>query len=137
MTNELLQQIGKAFGDVSRPTRVTKRVAQALDDEWVFSEERWKELYDRDHEILWTDLSDKDLEEYCFILPWLDDEGLLFYLPAFMCYSLRHFPEETHRAIFSTVDICSDFEKYRIFNPEQLVCVKLFADIYRGCGSFF
>jgi len=52
-----------------------------------------------DHEQHWQELSDADIEEFCSILPWLDDEGLRFYLPAFMSYALRRFPSEGQRAI--------------------------------------
>ena len=128
--DELLQRIHKAYAGIPRPTRITKRVAEALDDEWVFSEERWAELYALDTEQQWTDLTDADIEQFCFILPWLDDESLRFYLPAFMCYCLRRFPDEGHRAVCDAQDACASPDRKSVFSQEQLACVHAFSELY-------
>ena len=130
MKDDLLQQIRSAFSDVTRPTRITKHVAEALDDEWVLSNARWMELYALDTEQQWTELSDSDIEEFCSILPWLDDKSLQFYLPAFMCYCLRRFPDEGHRAVCDTQEACADARRTGHFSPGQAACVRAFTALY-------
>ena len=122
--------IDRAFADVPRPSRITKRVAVALDDEWTPDEERCRELTAEDREQHWRDLTDADIEEFCTILPWLDDEGLRFYLPAFMSYALRRFPSQGHRAISDVHDLCSGSKWLSALTSNQIATVRAFEALY-------
>jgi len=90
--------IQAAYASVPRPSRVTKRVAIALDDEWLPDEARCAALRALDLEKHWKDLDDAAIEEFGSILPWLDEEGIRFYLPAFMDFALRRYPWQGSRA---------------------------------------
>ena len=123
--------VSSAFAEVPRPAHVTKRVAVAMDDEWLADPERSEELRALDLEQRWQDLTDQDIEEYCSILPWLDDEGLRFYLPAFMDYALRRFPSEDHRAISDIHDLASsNQEPLRALSAEQSRAYQEFEALY-------
>jgi hypothetical protein len=122
--------IERGFADAVRPSKVTKRVALALDDEWLVDEERRRELMAEDPEQRWEDLSDADVEEFCSILPSLDEEGLQFYLAAFMSYALRRFPSEGHRAISDIHDLCAGPKWQNALRPEQIGAVREFEALY-------
>jgi hypothetical protein len=123
-------KIVSAFANVPRPSRVTKRVALALDDEWAIDDERGRELYAQDAEQHWQDLTDPEIQEFCSILPWLDDEGLRFYLPAFMSYALRRFPSED-RAVSDIHDLfTSDHDLRSVLSADQLEALVDFEAIY-------
>lgn len=125
--------ISSAFAAVPRPAHVTKRIAAAMDDEWLLDPERCEQLSALDLEQRWQDLTDRDIEEYCSILPWLDDEALRFYLPAFMDYALRRFPVEDHRAISDIHDLLSSSqEPLRALSADQLRAYQEFEALYGG-----
>ena len=120
-----------AFSSVSRPTRVTKRVAIALDDEWIPDDERCAELRALDLEQTWHDLKDSEIEEFGGVLPWLDEEGLRFYLPAFIDYALRMFSALDHRAISSIHDLSSSRDSLlRALSTDQLKAYSEFEALY-------
>lgn len=103
--DELIAATRRTFGAIPRPV-CTKRIAQALDDEWLVSEARGHELSAMDTEVNWWDVSDEELPNFWSILRWLSPEGFRFYYPAFLTYTLRHWNdshdlvhEETVRAI--------------------------------------
>lgn len=122
--------VERAFAHVPRPSRITKRVAVALDDEWTPDEDRCRELIAEDREQHWRELTDADIEEFCTILPWLDDEGLRFYLPAFMSYALRRFPSEGHRAISDVHDLCGGSKWRSALTSDQIAAVREFEALY-------
>lgn len=123
--------IQSTFSSIPRPSRVTKRVAIALDDKWYPNGKRCQELYALDLEQRWHDLTDAEIEEFCSILPWLDDEGFRFYLPAFMDYALRYYPWEDSRAISDLHDLswCSP-KLLRALSTEQFEVYVQFENIY-------
>lgn len=98
-----LQAIEAVFAEVPRP-ECTKRVAEALDDEWFPSPERVKELQEQDLETRWQELSDEDLVEYCSTLSWMSPEAVRFYYPAFLHYALRHWTshDRVHLEVMET-----------------------------------
>lgn len=125
-------KIESAFANVPRPSRVTKRVALALDDEWIVDDGRGRELYAQDLEQRWQDLADPEIQEFCSILPWLDDEGLRFYLPAYMSYGLRRFPSQD-RAVSDIHDLFTSERDLRsTLSTDQFESLADFEALY-GC----
>jgi hypothetical protein len=124
---QLLRKIEAAFANVPKPTKVTKRVARALDDYPTLTKEQWKALYAQDTERHWKDLTHEDLAAFQDICYWLDEEGSLFYFPAFMCHNLA---DEQPFGWVSSGDIASTLQsrtsQFRLFNDEQMQCVKEF-----------
>ena len=101
--DELIAITRHAFGTIPRPV-CTKRIARALDDEWLVPEERGNELSAVDTERNWWDVSDEEILEFSAILPWLSPEGFGFYYPAFLSYTLRHWNETHDRVHLETFD---------------------------------
>jgi hypothetical protein len=119
-----------AFSDVPRP-KITKRIAVALDHEWIVDDERGDELSALDTEQHWSDISDAEIEEYNRILSWLDDTALRFYAPAFMDYALRHFSDDGHKRVWEILELSSDPQKpLTAFNPCQLEAYREFLKLY-------
>lgn len=121
---ELLAKIALTFANVPKPKRITKSVAKACDDEWLVTERRRKLLYERDVENHWMEISDEEIENHVDIFPFLDGGGLLFYLPAFMCYSLKRYDTPHHTPTDFTVFACENpRDQFELFTDLQLQCV--------------
>jgi hypothetical protein len=124
MTTELLTRIAEAFRGVPRPTVITKSVARALDDEWNLSPESHAELRENDKEQSWVDIADNEIEKFDDILTFLDADGYLFYLPAFMSYSLRRYNDSDSVALDAPIFACANCaERLHLFSPTQMRCV--------------
>ena len=87
----LIHAIEAAFRNIPRP-QITLSVAHGLDDEWNLNPDRFRELRSKDQEEDWIELDEKRTEPYQEYFTFSDDENWRFYLPAFMCHYLRHFP---------------------------------------------
>jgi hypothetical protein len=85
---ELLAAIGAAFPVEPRPNMTLRQAA--LGDETMsreISEEEWVAAGNRDHHLLWSDLSPQDLIDGQIGLAFLDDESFQYYLPAFLKFA--------------------------------------------------
>lgn len=135
---ELLQRIAVCFADVRRPTRITKTVARATDDEWHLPESRRALLYSQDPETSWDQLADDEMEKYFDVFPFLEAEGYLFYLPAFMSHVLRMYPRVTGgNAVDFTIYACMhSCESFRLFDSEQMRCVVDFLTLCAAVENF-
>ena len=124
MIAELLDRIAHAFRKVSKPRDVTKSVARALDDEWNVLPERRALIRKQDREKRWSELTDKDIEYFYNIFPFLDAEGYHFYFPAFMSYALRRHRDSDSLASDFTIYACThDCERFALFDAAQMRCV--------------
>ena len=99
-------------------------MARALDDEWNLSPERQTELLQKDQEQSWTDITDDEIESFDDILTFLDADGYLFYLPAFMSYALRRHSDSASFALDAATFACANSaERLHLFTPSQMRCV--------------
>src|SRR4051794_37977491 len=98
-STELLDRISAVFGDALRPGEITRSVAMAIDNEWDVPESREKELQAKDNDNHWWELTDKEIERYCGMFPYLDAQAFRFYLPAYMSYALRRHRTSNSSAI--------------------------------------
>jgi hypothetical protein len=85
----MLRVIEATFVAIPRPD-CTKRVAEALDDEWIVTPERAAELRQLDTEQQWQDLKPKEIYTFSSVLFWISPEGFRFYFPAFLRYSIEN-----------------------------------------------
>lgn len=84
----MANQIQEAFGDVRLGEGLSLHQAQALDHmELPEAVRRARRL---DTEQRWQDVPDAKVEQFHYALTYLDPEGLRFYLPRFMIFSLQH-----------------------------------------------
>ncbi len=90
--SELTRDIREAFRNVTAP-EVTLRRARACDDytgKRKLSEKELTKLDRVDRACRnWWEIPPSDLETFADTFVWLDDDGRLFYLPAYMTLSLR------------------------------------------------
>lgn len=119
----LLERISSAFAGVPRPS-ITRSVAAALDDDWVFPQERARELAALDTEQVWTEVSDDAIERFQTYFTFSDADGWRFYLPAHMSYYLRRFPNPLYDAVYWACT--SPDPKFELLSPEQRSCVSDF-----------
>lgn len=99
----LIASVELVFRGIPRPL-CTKRVAEALDDEWFLSPERYAELYAKDPETDWRDIPDDDIEQFASTLVWMDARAFRFYYPAFLRYALRHWNISHQRVTMEVTD---------------------------------
>jgi hypothetical protein len=142
-SEDLLDRISSAFGDALRPGRVSRSVAMAIDNEWAVPESRRtkshrKELPAQDDDNHWWELTDKDIEAYGGIFPYLDAEAFRFYLPAFMSYALRRHRTSSSSATDWAISACAySRERFALFDGAQLHCVLDFLIFFSANGDRF
>jgi len=112
---EIIEMIEAAFDGVPKPEKITLRVARAADD--YVPEEKWPEIRALDSEARWQDVSDKDLEKYSDVDPFLDASGFRYYLPAFMIWCIRH--HDTNFDILFMLEEEEVSEKLQLLTREQ------------------
>jgi hypothetical protein len=85
---ELIQQIHRAFADVTLGDSETLHQA---DLEGAYSSESvWLAAGTKDPETHWSEVPDWKLEMRDSALSFLDEVGWRFYIPAFMCWTLKN-----------------------------------------------
>jgi hypothetical protein len=85
----LLEEIEAAFDGVSRDGGVSLHEADVIDD-YGSIHQRYK-ARKLDTESRWQDVPASDIEHFNWIFPFLDAKGGLYYLPAYMSWSLRNY----------------------------------------------
>jgi hypothetical protein len=121
----LILEIEAAFAGVPRPV-VTLSVARGYDDEWSLSEDRVQELNSKDTETTWQEVSDEAIQCCQEYFTFSDPEGWRFYLPAFMCHYLRHFPGCGWDAVYWA---CVRRDHVELLSRPQLRCLDRFTEL--------
>ena len=120
---KLAVRIPAVFGSPLRP-RITLHVARGYDDEWFLTEERVAELSALDPEQHWQDVTAEAARTFQEYFSFSDDEGWLFYLPAFIHHYLADFPTGGYDAVFFA---CVQKKRSTgLLNPEQLAFLEEF-----------
>lgn len=83
------QQIRSAFAQVAREDGITIHEADMLDS--YGSDEQLAAARQLDTERHWTEVADATIERLSSALSFLDPRGFHFYLPAYMCWTLRSY----------------------------------------------
>ncbi|WP_165246939.1 DUF6714 family protein [Paludisphaera soli] len=98
---ELIRRIREAFAGVSRGEGETIHQAHL---EGIFGRDaRWAAEGAKDPESDWTEVPDWKLEQGASTLTFFDLEGWRFYLPAFLCWSLRNWRTAKTTTVASTI----------------------------------
>jgi hypothetical protein len=123
----IIDEIGRAFGRVSRGDGVTLHEAVVIDN--YGSEEERIAARALDLDLCWQDVPDHLIENHQETLCFVDPKGFCYYLPAYMVWALRHF--ETSESVSVSHPIYSlnlsrdnrlqgwDLERFRVFDADQ------------------
>jgi hypothetical protein len=122
---ELILLIDQAFVSIPKP-RITLRVAHALDDEWIVSDERMAELAKQDPEMDWREVSEEKTSRCQVYFSFGDSPGMRFYLPAFLIHFLREFPDYGHDEVYRA---CVDRTLLDALTEDELAVVDKFVAI--------
>lgn len=96
----LIEKIQNAFHGVKRPHEITLHVAEAHDNsDYDHDSEHRK----KDHQGPWQTLPQEHLLFCQNALPHLDAEGMPYYLPAFMCWTVENYNSSKASLIDATI----------------------------------
>lgn len=123
--DELIRLIDQVFTSIPMP-QCTLRVARALDDEWIISEERAAELAKEDAETDWREVPEEKTRAYQEYFTFADPPGWRFYLPAFMTHYLREFPGYGYDAVYWA---CCERTYIDDLTSEELAVVEKFVTL--------
>ncbi|MBI4346572.1 MAG: hypothetical protein HY553_06935 [Elusimicrobia bacterium] len=99
--DELLRAIEAAFDGVAREEGVTLNEAEVIDAYGTQAERKAARLKDSDRR--WQEVPPAEVERHADVLPFLDPKGWRYYLPAFMAWTLLHYPTTESLAVDSTI----------------------------------
>ncbi len=122
---QLIETIHQVFSSIPKPS-ITLRVALALDDDWIISEERTAELAMEDAEEDWRAVPKWKTEGYQEYFTFSDPPGWRFYLPAFMCHYLEDFPGCGYDAVYWA---CIRRDKLVALTSEEVAVVERFVTL--------
>lgn len=71
----------------------------------------WREAGKLDVEGEWQNVKDEYIDQFCSILSHASDEGYRYYLPAYMCWSLRN--------VGDTLSMSVDWPIYSLSPPKE------------------
>lgn len=90
---DLIEKLEEAFSDVERPETSLRQFQ--LTDEFGMSrpiaDSEWKEAGRNRIDTVWTEVPDSEIEECGCVLAHMGPKEFLYYLPAYIRYSLRHY----------------------------------------------
>jgi hypothetical protein len=114
----LIEKIEKAFDGVPKPLDITMHVARAIDD--YVPEDKYEFLREKDNEEKWQDITDKKVELFDDILPFLDPIGFRYYIPRYMIWTLENYFHSNLALSDYTIYKFGDcMEEWEILNNEQ------------------
>ncbi len=102
--DDAIEKIVEAFVDIRLGDGVSLREADVIDD--YGSDEERAAARERDEGHEWRKIRKVDLEHNSFALCFMDEPGLLFHLPAFMCYALRYPESDSLSTDAATSRLC-------------------------------
>lgn len=79
-----------------------------------------------DPENHWWEVPDSELLEFSSVLVWLLPDGLRFYYPAFLSYTLRHWcdnHDRVHLETLETIGVARMRDKLECFSIEELMFI--------------
>ena len=97
----LLKRIENSFGNV-RWSPISMRQFYLTDQFGMsreISEKEWSSAGQSSVDSDWTDIPDSEIEECGVLLAHMESCGFIYYLPAYLHYSLRHFPPLVHNSM--------------------------------------
>lgn len=114
----LIRLIETAFAGVMLGDGVSIRQADAIDD--YKSERDQLQARKLDQLDSWMNVSDADIEHYPCVLAFMDEQGLLFHIPAYMRFAVRHLYDSNAISIdFTIYSLMHDYWKKVKLTAEQ------------------
>ena len=144
--SQVIALIEEAFPLGPRP-HMTLAQAHLADDSMAreITDVEWKAAADSDGQKNWRDYSDDDLLARKSALAHLEPDGFVYYLPAFLCFALRHYRDEwTNHAwslsgsavFFVTERSPYMLTRYERFTPAQRDAVVSFLEFIAQEGQW-
>lgn len=96
-THETIKLITDAFAGVSLGNGVSLREADVIDT-YGDLEER-AAARGQDELENWQQIPDEDIERFPDVFCFMDDDGLRFHLPVYMCFALRQYQDSQSRSV--------------------------------------
>jgi hypothetical protein len=145
-SSEVIARIEAAFPLEPRP-HMTLAQAHLADDSMAreITEDEWNAAARSDGQRTWRDFSDDDLLARRLALAHLDPDGFVYYLPAFLCFDLRHYKDDwTNQAwllsgsavFFVTERSPYMLTRYERFTPAQRDAVVAFLEFIAQEGQW-
>jgi hypothetical protein len=125
VARRLIADIASAFANVELGNGVTLHQARAMDD--YESEAQQLFVRSNDTEPYWCEIPDDKLKHFHDVLVFMDDEGWVFYIPAFMTWILRHLddPTDEHSGLdwSAILSLTDPGARVSLLNEDQSKCV--------------
>ncbi len=89
---ELIKEIESVFDGIPRPDMSLRQFNLVIknDVSHVITDSEWEIAGKGRSDLRWQDISDSEIEECDFLLTHMQAEELLYYLPAYMRYSVKN-----------------------------------------------
>ena len=125
----LLAAIEAAFTDVPKGA-ITIHEADLLYNLGISQTER-DAARARDRDSRWQEIPDSTIRKCSHALPFLDQIGWRYYVPAYMSWSIRHVADRESDSVDSTIYTFSHFDdagyaRYQSLSASQLTVVRRF-----------
>ncbi len=98
---EIIARVNRAFNNVRRDNGVTLHEAIVYDS--FGSEEQRVQARESDREAKWQDIPDEDLNTNHAVLYFLDQTSFRYYIPAFMCWTLKNYSISSSLTVDNTI----------------------------------
>ena len=116
---ERIQQIHEAFAELTLGGGLTLHQAH-LEGFYDEDEEEWLAARGKDMESHWAEVPDWKLESKSSALFFFDPEGWRFYIPAFMCWSLKNWRTTKSITVDFVLGTLARNNEYVMKQPELL-----------------
>lgn len=132
----LIQEIKKAFAGVPVPSKITFHVAEAHDDYDYQNDDKHRQ---KDHLGSWEEIPEEHFLNCEYAIPYLDAEGIQYYLPALMIWTLTHYQQgnEAELNMDSTIYALNpqlENEKLKAYHENRFSMFNLYQN--KACAKF-
>ncbi len=125
--SELEHLVSHAFAKEPFRGNISLRQGRLLDD-WVDSQERYEEARNKDETGDWEGIPDADIAHFGSAFTFLDNEAVPFYLPALMCYCIRHWDRPDHILATLLFHFDSGLDRFSCLSEQQRSVVTAFLE---------
>ena len=129
----LVRHIEIAFRDVP-PGELTMHQAHIV--KWA-DEHRLKAAAEQDHDERWTDITDETIERASKALYGADPKSWCYFLPAFLCWTIRHFLVSDSFICDQTIYALETHEKHEELRREQMLRFDALSLPQKRCACMF
>lgn len=124
---QVIKQIEHAFLGVELGDGVSLREAEVIDNYGTAAERESARAQDELHD--WRQIPDDLISRSYSCLSFFDARGMIFHLPAYMRFALRHYQDSDSASIDSTIyTLGYADERFSLFTPSHRAAVRQFLE---------